>query len=146
MNARLTSLAVVLVTGISGSAYASPSPPTVSVQDGLVELSWSDGKEQSRVALPLPVALSANTSGQACSTAEIDHDRRHTSVTICRVLNEGDGAAPVIDFSVQRDDASTPQHHALKFRARARLRRGASMVIGRFEPSDVVNELVATLR
>jgi hypothetical protein len=141
MNSRLSCLAFVLASGISMSAYAaSPAAPIASLEDGLVDLSWSDGgKEKTRVALTLPTE-------RTCSSAELEREHKITKVSVCRVTPDPDASMPLLEFAVERTDTSTPQVRMLHFRATVRLRRGASIVIGRFEPSDWINELVATLR
>ncbi len=55
MMTRLSCLAFVLASAVCFRAYAKPAAPTVTVEDGLVDLSWSDGgKEKTRVALAMP--------------------------------------------------------------------------------------------
>jgi len=52
----------------------------------------------------------------------------------------------LLQFVVERIDRNGTQTRATKLRASARLKRGSSVVIGRFEPSEGPNELLATLR
>jgi hypothetical protein len=142
MTTSLGCFAFVLASGVSLSAYAAGPAATATVQDGLVDLSWSDGgKEKTRVALTLPTE-------HTCSSAELERDRKITKVVVCRVTPDvgGDPNMPLLEVGVERTDTSTPQVRQLHFKATARLRRGASIVIGRFEPTDWINELVATLR
>lgn len=109
-----------------------------SATEQLVELSWSEGeKDRTRISLALP-------PDKSCSSVDLERDKRVTQVSVCR--SSADGEPAVLQFSVERMDRSGTQLRSLKLRASARLRRGASVVIGRFDPTEGPTELLATLR
>ena len=144
---------VIAALALPALAQAEPPVSAASGDQGLVEINWTDAVEgRTRLSLALP-------SHHACSSVEIDRDRRSTRVTICRESPAGsgesrsDGEPALVQFKIHRVD-QTPQPgqpgRTLKLEASARLRRGAQVVIGRFEPSGTSSgaptELLATLR
>lgn len=132
--------AALLSVALAPAALAAPNATAnATINDGLVELSWSDGgSERTRVSLVLPPE-------HECSSVELERDHRLTKVGLCR-KSDPDATAPVLQFSVERTDTSVTPPRTLHLKADARLHRSAKVVIGRFEPSDWINELVATLR
>jgi hypothetical protein len=126
-------------------AHAEPAVSATTADQGLVEINWSDPVEgRTRLSLALP-------PHHSCSSVEIERDRRSTYLTICR--QSPDGEPPLVEFKINRVD-QTPQPgqpgRTLKLQGSARLRRGAQVVIGRFEPTGTPSgapmELLATLR
>jgi len=137
---RSVLVAVPLLFAVQCSAAASPavSPAaTAQATEQSVEIGWTDGdKSTTRLSLALPL-------DKSCSSVELERDKRSTRLQVCRI--SPDGEAALLQFDVERLDASGTQKRSMKLHATARLRSGAKVLIGRFEPGDATTELVATL-
>lgn len=133
---RTASVTALLAVSCATTAQAEPAVATTT--DQLVEVAWNEAdKTHTKVALALPPERS-------CSSVEMERDKQKTRVNICRTSADNEPA--LLAFEIDHMDTSGPRVRSVKLHASARLKRGARVVIGRFEPADMPGELVATLR
>ncbi len=115
-------------------AHAQPAPPSLSVD---LEIA-----EQVRGAARESVLLTLTLAGdRGCSSVQLRRDPVKYDVQVCR--DGGEASAPVLSFSIERNESSPQGHRLAKFRVTNRMAPGTRSVIGRIAHGDGAGTHVA---